>query len=163
LTTCSYDISTKYDNALLPAQIAENYGVIGNPNAVVSFTTGINVKLTGLETRLEKACSTSCGRRNCCFKGQNQCSFHKFGTQTEVTIARYETCFHGSTIVFRKSRCVIDSCRAENVKPSTTTMKRSVSGNIMAAFANAPLKGSKPKPKEEDKPGKSNDFLLVTK
>jgi hypothetical protein len=35
LTTCSYDISKKYDSGMSPAEIADKYGVIANPTAVV--------------------------------------------------------------------------------------------------------------------------------
>jgi hypothetical protein len=37
LTTCSYDISKTYDSAMLPAETAQKYGVIANPNAVVQL------------------------------------------------------------------------------------------------------------------------------
>lgn len=35
LTTCSYDISSKYDTNMAPMEIAQKYGVIANSNAVV--------------------------------------------------------------------------------------------------------------------------------
>jgi hypothetical protein len=37
LTTCSYDVSKTYDNALLPMEAADKYGIIANPNAIVKL------------------------------------------------------------------------------------------------------------------------------
>lgn len=41
LTTCSYDINKQYDSTMSPAEIAEKYGVIANPNAVVVISYGV--------------------------------------------------------------------------------------------------------------------------
>jgi hypothetical protein len=54
-------------------------------------------------------------------------------------------------------------CRAAEPAKLTKTAKRSASGGIMGAFANAPPKGSRPKPKpEEEKPSCLPHLLHIT-
>ena len=148
MTTCSYDISKSYDRNLSPQEIAQKYGVIANPNAVVLSPQSSHLTLKK-KRQLTKYLPPAVVVGTAASKSKITVPASKQAPKPVQPPPDTKPTTHTYPHLY------VSLIQNSEPEKSTTTMKRSSSGSIMSAFANAPPKGSKPKPKPVHEEGAS--------